>query len=309
MTHRIAMVGAGPMAALHLKALSAVPELALVKAVSRDPAKAQAFGEAHGIPSAQAFDDFLAAPDVDAVWLVSPADVMHTVAIRLADLGLPLFLEKPVGMSLAETEQARDAIAVPHMVGLNRRFYEVIVEGKALVEAAGGLTGIEIQMPEYILPLEARYGRHVLAAWHFGNSVHLIDLFRHFGGEVEALHPLTAKRSWWDQSVAASMRFQGGALGVFHANWGAPGGWRVTLAARDLQVIFQPIEQGRVLRRGEPESALTPTGADATFKAGLTGQGRAFAHLLSTGSLPPGAADLSDYARSVKLVADLFEEG
>ncbi len=306
MPHRIAMVGSGPMAALHAKALGAVPELNLVKVVSRDAGKAQAFAEAHGIPQAQAFDAFLEAPEVDAIWLVSPADVMHTVAIRLATLGLPLFLEKPVGMSLAETQQAQGAIAVPHMVGLNRRFYEVIGRGKAVVEEAGGLTGIEIQMPEYILPLEARYGRHVLDAWHFGNSVHLIDLFRFFGGEVETLHPLTAKRSWWDQSVAAAMRFERGALGVFHANWGAPGGWRVTLAAHDVQVIFQPIEQGRVLRRGQPEEALTPVGPDASFKAGLAGQGAAFAALLSTGRLPDGAADLRDYARSVRLVADLF---
>ena len=301
------MVGSGPMAALHAKAIGAVPELSLAKAVSRDHAKAQSFAETHSIPEAQSFDAFLDKPDVDAIWLVSPADVMHTVAIRLSELGLPLFLEKPVGMSLAETEQAREAIRSPHMVGLNRRFYEVIREGKALVEAAGGLTGIEIQMPEYILPLETRYGRHVLDAWHFGNSVHLIDLFRYFGGEVESLTALKSKRSWWDQSVAAAMRFDAGALGVFHANWGAPGGWRVTLAARDLQVIFQPIEQGRVLRRGEPEVALGPSGPDTRFKAGLAGQAAAFAELLDRGVLPDGAADLTDYARSVELVARLFE--
>jgi predicted dehydrogenase len=297
------------MAALHAKALTAVPELVLAKAVSRDPGKARAFAEAHGAPQAQSFDEFLAAPDVDAIWLVAPAPAMHRVGMRLAATQLPLFLEKPVGMSVAETREALAAIGSPHMVGLNRRFYEVIQAGKAMLDEAGGATGIEIQMPEYTLPLESRYDRSVLDAWHFGNSVHLIDLFRYFGGEVDIVRSMVEQRTWWDQSVAASLRLSSGALGVFHANWGAPGGWRVTVSARDLQVVYQPIEQGRVLRRGQPDATLTPSGPDATFKAGLAGQARAFASMLQTGRLPAGAADLADYARSVQLVADLFQPG
>jgi predicted dehydrogenase len=303
---RIALLGTGPMAALHVQALRKVAGLDVTTSVSRDLRKAQAFAEAHAIPNAVDYVQFIESPSVDAIWVVVPADVTHEVAIELAGNRLPLFLEKPVGMSSAQTRLAREKVNVPHMVGVNRRFYEVLRKGKRLIERAGGLTGIEIHMPENIAPLKERYSPHILERWAFGNSIHLVDLFRYFAGEPAAIHVVRSKRSWWDLSVAATLEFDNGALGVFHAHWGAPGGWRVALTAAEVQIVFQPIERGTVLRRGQEMMPLTPEGPDAVIKAGLTGQAEAFRGLLVTGALPDGAADLTDYERSVALVTDLF---
>jgi predicted dehydrogenase len=194
------------------------------------------------------------------------------------------------------------------MVGLNRRFYEILRKGKTLADQAGGVTGIEIHMPESIKPLETRYSRHVLDHWAYGNSIHLIDLFRFFAGEPTRVQSVHRQSAWWDRRVVATLEFDGGALGVFHAHWNAPGGWRVALTADELQLVFQPIERGVVLRRGQAAEPLEPEGPDCTVKAGLTGQAAAFYELLATGALPEGAADLADYERSVALVAELFAD-
>lgn len=303
---RIAVVGTGPMAALHIRALRAVPGLDIVTSVSRDLRRAEAFAKTHAIPAALGYAEFLQSAGADAIWVVVPAAVVHDVAIELAGKRLPLFLEKPVGMSVVQTRLARENVAVPHMIGVNRRFYEVIRKGRQLIEKAGGLTGIEIHMPENIKPLEKTHSRYVLDRWAFGNSIHLIDLLRFFGGEPTAVRVAQRTRTWWDRSVVATLELEGGALGVFHAHWGAPGAWRVAVTANDLQIVFQPIERGMVLWRGHDAELLTPQGPDSTIKAGLSGQAEAFYDLLATGTLPDGAVDLTDYERSVALVAELF---
>ena len=303
---RIGLLGVGPMAAQHARAIRAVPGLELTASVSRDPAKAQAFAAKHQIARSAGLAEFLDAPGVDGIYVVVPAEAMHSVAAELAKLAIPLFLEKPVGMTPAETRWARDCITVPHMVGMNRRFYEIVQRGKKLLDERGGATGIEIHMPESIRPLDQRYGSHVLENWMFGNSIHLIDMFRFFAGEPTEVSAMRRQRSWHDLSVVASLAFESGALGVFHAHWGAPGGWRVAVTAEDIQIVFQPIERATVLVRGKESIVMTPTGQDSQLKAGLFGEAEAFAGLIATGRLRSPAADLADYARSVDLVDRIF---
>ncbi|ACK84793.1 oxidoreductase domain protein [Methylorubrum extorquens CM4] len=297
------------MAANHARALQAVPSLDLTTSVSRDPTKASVFAAEHGIGRSVGLDAFMGDPGVDGLYVVVPAASMLEVATRLSGLHLPLMLEKPVGLDPDETRDAVARVDAPHMVGLNRRSYEIVQRAKRWIDDHGGPTGIEIQMPEDIRALSARYPAHVLNRWMFGNSVHLIDLFRFFCGEPETVEVLRRRRDFADWSVAASLSFVPGAVGVFHAHWGAPGGWRVAVSARDTQIVLQPVEKAMMLRRGSPAEEWTAIGPDREFKAGLFRQAEVFANLVSDGRLPPGAADLRDYARSVDLVGRLFGYG
>ena len=305
--YRIGLLGVGPMAAQHVRAIGAVDGLEISTSISRDPAKAKVFAAEHGIGRSSGLPEFLEGPDVDGIYAVVPADAMSAVAVDLCKLGLPLFLEKPVGLSPAETRHACELITVPHMVGMNRRFYEIVQRGKILLQDSGGVTGIEIQMPEFIRELDTRYGNPILETWMYGNSIHLIDLFRYFAGEPTEIHPLQCRRSWHDRSVVASLAFGSGALGVFHAHWGAPGGWRVTVSARDMQIVFQPIEKALVLQRGKENVSLLPEGPDKVLKAGLYGEAEAFRNLIHSGKLSSPAADMPDYLKSVDLVGRLFD--
>lgn len=303
----IGMIGVGPMAAHHAAAIAAAPGVRLAACASRDLARAEAFAAQHG-GAPRRIDDLLAKPDVDALWVVAPADRMAEVALRAAETGLPLFLEKPVGLDPAETAEVAARVAVPNMVGLNRRFYEVLRAGRDRIEAAGGLRFIEVHMPEDIAPLAARYQGKALHNWQFGNSVHLLDLFRFFGGEPARVQADTQIRSWSDRSYLATLAFEGGARGLYSAQWYAPGPWRVVLHAEGVSVDFAPIERGVVLSApGRRREELLPTGPDSTLKAGLTGQAEAFGRLVATGVLPEGAADLADYLKSVLLVAALTD--
>lgn len=299
----ITMIGVGRMAAKHAAVIEAVPGLRLASCASRSRDRAEAFAAEHGVPRPRLVDEVLAKPESDALWVVAPAGVMGDLAVELDALGLPLFLEKPVGLGPEETARARAAVTVPHMVGLNRRHYEVLREGRRLIEAAGGLRTIEIHMPENPSGLPDGYDQRVKQNWHYANSIHLIDLFRVFAGEVAEVTTFNTGLSPAERSYFSHLRFADGAAGMFNAQWYAPGGWRVTLYATDLSIVFQPIETGRVLRRNADPENLLPSGPDRDFKPGLYGQAEAFRELVRTATLPAVCADLADYERSVALVA------
>lgn len=305
----LALVGVGPMAAQHAKAIAEVDGLRITSCASRNRANAESFAAEHGIARARTIDEVRAKPEADALWLCVAADAMAETAGDFATLGLPMFLEKPVGLDPAETEAVRDRISVPHMVGLNRRFYEVLRRGRDLIEAAGGLRAVEVHMPEDVAAAPAKHGARTRRQWQYANSVHLLDLFRFFAGEPAEVTAMNDVRSDADRSYNALIRFAGGARGIYNGQWYAPGGWRVALYADDLSIVYQPIETAEIRWRGAAPEKLLPEGADARLKAGLWAQADAFRELVVTGRLPDGAADLAEYARSVALVDRLTAEG
>lgn len=301
----IGMIGVGPMAALHAHVLTEMPGIRVAWCASRDAAKAQAFADRFGIPRARVIDDIDAAPQADALWIVAPCHIMAPLTERFAHLGLPLFLEKPVGLSLEETRKITTLVASPNMVGLNRRFYEVVRHARDILAQAGGARAVEVHMPEDLSRPTPTHAAITRQQWQFANSVHLVDLFRVFGGEVMSVQTDNVVISEVDRSFNGLVRFASGGRGIYNAQWFAPGGWRVAAYADGVTVVLQPIEQVSILRRGHPPEIVTASEHDTRFKPGLWGQADAFASLVRTGTLPPEAADLSDYARSVALVHDL----
>lgn len=309
MPFTIALIGVGPMAALHAGVLAHVPGLRLVSCASRDLEKAEAFAAAHGGLRARRIEEVLARPDADALWVVAPADVMAPLTVEAARCGIPMFLEKPVGLSAKESRQVRDAVTVPHMVGLNRRFYEVIAEGRRLLAEAGGVRAIEVHMPEDMTRVPDKHAVRTRDQWQFANSIHLIDLFRLFAGEPTEITVRNRVGDRGDRSYGGLIGFAGGATGLYNAQWYAPGGWRVTAYSDDLAITYQPIERATLLRRGQEAAVLEPRNHDTRFKPGLFGQAEAFATLLRGKCLTEPAADLTDYARSVDLVDCLTRPG
>jgi predicted dehydrogenase len=302
---RIALVGAGPMAAHHARAMAEVPGVTVVACCSRSRTKAEAFAATHAIAQARTFDELRRAPQADALVVAAPVDAMASVAVELATFGLPMLLEKPVGLGLAESAAVAQRITSPAMVGLNRRFYEVVLRGRERLASAGGVRFVEAHMPEDVRSLPEKYGRALRERWQYVNSIHLVDQMRYMAGEPVTINTHNRQRDWWDRSHVGFVTFDGGARGVFNSQWFAPGSWRLALYAEDLQVIHQPMERATVHRRGESPELIEPSGADARIKPGLVGQATAFATWCRTGRKPEGAADLADYVRSVALVESL----
>lgn len=102
-------------------AMVAEPHSALVAAVSRDQGRADAFGERFGLEFVTTdYDEMLARPDVDAVFIATPNALHSREAIAAAKAGKHVFCDKPLATSVADAEavvQACDDASVT--LGLN----------------------------------------------------------------------------------------------------------------------------------------------------------------------------------------------
>ncbi|QNG36033.1 Gfo/Idh/MocA family oxidoreductase [Geodermatophilaceae bacterium NBWT11] len=121
---RFAVLGSGYWArTVHAASLHAHPDAELVGVWGRSQEKAQAAGAEFDVLGTDDLDALLA--DVDAVSISLPPDVQPDIAVRAAEAGCHLLLEKPIAMSLPDAERvvaATSAAGVASVVFLTYRF-------------------------------------------------------------------------------------------------------------------------------------------------------------------------------------------
>lgn len=87
-------------------------EVDVAAVASRDLARARAYADARGIPDAYgSYEELLAAPDVDAVYVSLPNGLHAEWAIRAVEAGKHVLVEKPLSSSVAVAERVFDAAA------------------------------------------------------------------------------------------------------------------------------------------------------------------------------------------------------
>ena len=123
---RIGVVGTGFWAQeVHAAGSAEHPGVDLVGVWGRDLAKAQSLAERH---QARAYDDFDALLDaVDLLTFAVPPQVQAELALRAAEAGKHLLLEKPVALDLTAADRLVDAVeraGVSTVVFFTQRFVE-----------------------------------------------------------------------------------------------------------------------------------------------------------------------------------------
>jgi predicted dehydrogenase len=107
---RFGLVGTGYWARVtHAPALAGTPGVELVAVWGRDPQKAASLAADYGAAAYADFSEFLAS--VDAVAFSVPPDVQQDLAVRAAQAGKHLLLEKPVALSVAAADELASAVA------------------------------------------------------------------------------------------------------------------------------------------------------------------------------------------------------
>ena len=140
---RYGLVGTGYWAtATHAPAIMAADDVELAGVWGRDPDKAAGVADAFGCRAHEDVDDLFA--DVDAVAFGVPPDVQADLAIRAADHGCHLLLDKPVALDVDAADgvvAAVDATGVAARVFFTFRFHPVVARWLADVRAGDGWRG------------------------------------------------------------------------------------------------------------------------------------------------------------------------
>ena len=283
MTVRIAMVGAGGVAARHVRVLTGLG--ARVVAVA-DPV-AEAAGPLAADCGGTAYPDVTAALDaqaVDAVYVCVPpfahGDPERVVLARR----LPLFVEKPLSVDAATATALAAEVAAAGVVtgtGYHWRGLDTVQRARELLDGAPVRLAVGSWLDKVPPPpwwsARARSGGQVVE-----QLTHVLDLARLLVGEVEEVWA-TASRAEGspgdvDDVTAVALRFAGGAVGTLAASALLPAKRRAsleTVSADGLRLELS--EQELVVERADGREVLTPAvdgheAVDREFLAAVTGE-------------------------------------
>lgn len=140
---RVGLVGTGYWArTVHAAGLAAHPDVELVGVYGRSAENASVAAAPYGIASYDDLDALLV--QVDAVAFAVPPDVQAPLALRAAEAGKHLFLEKPIALELAAADrlvEAVDARGLSTVVFFTQRFVPPWEDWLTGVIDAGALGG------------------------------------------------------------------------------------------------------------------------------------------------------------------------
>lgn len=233
----VAVLGAGWMGHAHSRAYARVahhfPGLALrprlVAVADTNPAQLADFADRYGFARTTTdWRELLIDPEVQAISVTAPNFLHAELGCAVAGAGKHLWIEKPVGLSLADARAVQQAVAaagVSCTVGFNYRNAPAVVAARELIGAGaiGTVSHLSIRML-------SDYAAHPDGAlsWRFerergGNGVlgdlasHGVDLARYLVGEIEALVADTAV------FIPQRPRPSRAGLGHVRASGGEPG--------------------------------------------------------------------------------------
>ncbi len=181
---RVALVGAGYIAEFHLEILANTPGVAVLAVCDADPVRAQTAARKHQVPHAVTSMAELPGLGVDVIHLTVPPNLHVQLAREALELGLGVFLEKPMALCSADAsalvQLARDrdlALAVNH----NNVFHPAFARLVQRLEAGeiGKLEHVRVSLSVPLRQLDAGDYTH----WMFQAPAHIIL--------EQATHPLS----------------------------------------------------------------------------------------------------------------------
>lgn len=306
MTVKIGMIGAGGIARSHIKALSKVEQARIVTVFDLNTEGAAQVAAELGASVAESADALLDPAVIDAVFVCVPQFARGDLEAIAARRGIPVFVEKPLGLELESVGQKEQAIAeagIIHAVGYVLRYYDTVQKAKHYLQ------GKTIHLIQAF-----RIGGSHPAPWwsqqHMSNGnlgdavTHQIDMIRYLAGEYKDVSAQFGNNSiktlkpeaTIPDAGAVTFSLQSGAVGTITESCVSSfyGGSEIKFFGPDF--FLHLAGNGKTLTIIDKEQNITITSKqDPAYE-----QDRTFVEAVAKGS---GEAILCDYADGKKTLA------
>ncbi|MES2571247.1 MAG: Gfo/Idh/MocA family oxidoreductase, partial [Verrucomicrobiota bacterium] len=227
-----AIVGTGMIADVHAEAILHSPNARLCAVYSRGGEKCREFAQKHGCKAVGSLEELIADPEIRAVCVTTPSGAHAEAAIPLLAAGKAVLCEKPLEVSLDAVD--RILAAAEHGGGvLAGVFQQRLSRGANLLKKAidAGRFGRLSLCSAYVKWWRAQ-SYYDSSAWKgtwkldgggalMNQGVHAVDLLQWLVGLPEEVCAFSATLAHHgmeaEDTVVATLRFPGGALGVIDA--------------------------------------------------------------------------------------------
>jgi D-xylose 1-dehydrogenase (NADP+, D-xylono-1,5-lactone-forming) len=268
---RWGILGPGRIAPRLVRAVGGSVRSELVAVASRDLERARAFGARHGIPRAfGSYDELLAAPDVDVVYVSLPNHLHAEWAIRSLDAGKHVLCEKPLALTVDQVDAIGAAAERSGRIAAEGFMYlhhpQIV---RAVELARGGALGrLELVSGTFSFFLTQPGDPRVDPAMGGGSlwdvGCYPVSLARRIAGEDPDRVAAFARfdERGVDMTFVGQLHFPAGLLAQFDSGFAAPDRERVEIVGADATLVldapFLPAPDG------PPPSVTMWRGRDAT---------------------------------------------
>ena len=193
---RCAVIGSGFAGTTFAEAISYVPEAELVAIAGGHQGPDVA--ARHGVRALATadVDGLLDSDEIDAVLITSPNPFHAPQAIRAANAGKHVVVEKPMGMNVAECRamiDAANAAGVTLMPGHMHRYRRTETAVKLMLQR-GTIGKVDMATITLTEPDETTWlNTPANGGYLLGSGVHAIDLLRFWLGDIDEVTALTGK--------------------------------------------------------------------------------------------------------------------
>ena len=217
---RVGLAGLGAVSGQVLRAFPAEGVVLAAAADLRAGARAD-FTKRYDRPAFDSIEAMCRSPEIDAVWIATPNDLHAAHSIMAAEHGKHVFCEKPIAITLAETERmiATAERAGVQLLAAHSKIFDTPIQAIRRLIVGGRLGNVVqinslmfndwLQRPRVPAEVDTARGGGVV----FRQAPHLIDIVRYLGGGmVSAVRAIAGK---WDPHFDTEGNF--GAM-LFFAN-------------------------------------------------------------------------------------------
>ena len=241
---RFAIVGSGSIATQHARAIALVPGAQLAAVWGRDPVRTRDFAETHGAEAVTDLAALARRDDIHAATIATPSGAHAEAALPFLRAGKAVLCEKPLEVTLQKIDhllEVATAHGAPLAAILQLRLGAAAQAMKAAVTKGrfGRLTLCSAYIKwwreqSYYDSLAWRGTRLLDGGGALMNQgVHVVDLLQWLVGmpaEISAFSACLAhERIEVEDTLVASLRWPGGALGVIEATTACRPGYPIRI--------------------------------------------------------------------------------
>ncbi len=307
----VAVIGVG-QPFHHLPALARLSQVSLLGLCDIDEARLREAARTYHVNAV--FTDYRQMLDrltPQAVFVLPSVLRTTEVATYCLERGVHVFIEKPPGISAADTREmarlarARGAIS---MVGFNRRFHPLVTAARDRMAHAGrpSLIVSAWYKPLLMEDMGKTFPPAVIERLLSVTTIHSVDTLRFLGGEVDEILSAAGRfYSPYVDAVHALLRFRDGGVGVLLSEYHTTKVERLEVHAEGVLVELSgsgaPYREGRIYDGGRWQALSLPSG-ERTDPDGFYEEDRHFIACVAAGApVTPQGADLEDAVRTMEL--------
>ena len=225
------VIGCGAIGAWHCIAINDAAGAHLVGVTDAFYASACKFSERFGVPAYESVDAMLADPKIDCVTICTPSGLHADLAVRAAEAGKHVLVEKPMALTCEDADRiiaAADRHHVKVGVVFQARMKESTKTLKRLVDsgALGKIITADVFMkyyrsPEYYLQGGWRGTWKMDGGGALMNQgIHSVDMLRYLAALFKSVYGIARtldRKIEVEDTVVSAVEFESGALGLIQA--------------------------------------------------------------------------------------------